>query len=477
MQKQRAIERSWLLVAGITAASLMLLAPAPDGLSEAGKQAAILGALMAFLWVTETIPLAATALIPLAAFPLAGVETLETTAQSYSHPLIILFLGGFMLGAAMERWQLHHRLALLAISVSGRSPTMLVLGMMSATAFLSLWVSNTATAMVMVPIAASLVASGRGDTGAHAGDQFAPALMLGVAFAATIGGMGSLIGTPPNALFAGFVEKSYGVTVGFAQWMVIGIPIVLVLLPLTWLILTRFVFRLSKEEIPASALPPEPGPMTRPERMVAAVLVLVALTWVVRPILAEALGFAALTDAGVAITGVLALFLMPARWRGDRGLITWDEVKAIRWDVLILFGGGLALAGAIASTGLATWIGESMSGLRHIPIMLLVLAMMIVIVYLGELASNTAVAAVFLPVAGAAAAGLGADPLALLLPVALAASLGFMLPVATPPNAIVYGTGAVTARQMLKAGALLDVVSILIVFALALLLGPFVLAR
>lgn len=471
-----ASRRYWLLLAGLAATAVALALPAPSGMTPAAKQVAVIGAFMAFLWVSELLPLAATALVPVAAFPLAGIASLDKTTEAYAHPLIFLFLGGFMLGAAIERWKLHHRLALLAVAISGRRPDALVLAMMSATAFLSLWVSNTATAMVMVPIAASLLGA-RGATSPDAEpDDFGAALMLGVAFAATIGGMGSLIGTPPNALFAGYMQKTYGVTIGFGQWMLLGVPIVLVLLPLTWLLLTRFAFRLPRAELPPVAFQAAAEPMSRPERIVAAVLAITALFWIARPFIADRLGWTALSDAGIAIAAVLVLFAVPRRLSGAEPLLRWNDVKTIRWDVLILFGGGLALADAVASTGLAAWIGDRLSGLRGLPVLLMILVMMFVIVYLGELASNTAVAAIFLPVAGAAAVGLGAPPLAFLLPVALAASLGFMLPVATPPNAIVYGTGAVTARQMLKAGAALDVVSILVVYAFAVILGPVVFA-
>lgn len=470
----KASQRFLLVIAGLVTAGVLLALPAPEGMPELAKRAAVIGAVMAFLWVTEAVPLSVTALVPVVAFPIAGISSLEKTAAAYAHPLIFLFLGGFMLGAAMERWQLHRRLALAAISVSGRSPRALVLALMCVTAFLSLWVSNTATAMIMVPIAGSLLGAGDRAPFSPRDDDFGAALMLGIAFAATIGGMGSLIGTPPNALFAGYMQQTHGIVIGFGQWMLIGLPIVVILLPLTWLLLTRFTFRLSDSDLPEDTFPPTSPTMSGPERSVAAILVLTALAWIARPFLSDVPGLASLSDAGIAITAVLILFLLPAQWSGDRPLLEWNDVKGIRWDVLILFGGGLALANAIAVTGLAEWIGGQISSVRGLPIALLVLLMMSVIVYLGELASNTAMAAVFLPIAGAVAAGLGMDPLTLVLPVALAASLGFMLPVATPPNAIVYGTGAVTAKQMLKAGAALNVVSIVVAYAAAIILGPLV---
>ncbi len=476
--------RAAILAGSLVLALLALFLPLPPGLGEDGRRVAIVAALMAIWWTTEVLPLPVTALVPIAVFPLAGIAKLDVAVRPYADPLIFLFLGGFILAAAMERWGLHRRLALAALAISGPCPQSQILAMMVGTAFLSLWVSNTATTMVMVPIGLSLVAAAReasppvvahGSGEPCASDPFGAALMLGIAFAATIGGMGSLIGTPPNALFAGFVERTYGVTIGFGQWMLIGLPVVIVLLPVTWIILTRVVFRLPPAVGGPASAPSRPEPWTPGQRRVAVVLALTALAWIARPLLADLPGLAGLTDGGIAILAGLVLFVLPAGEGRGAALLNWSDTRSVRWDVLILFGGGLALADAIQAAGLAKWIGTAAAQFEGVPVAALVLVMMAVIVYLGELASNTAVAAIFLPIAGATAAGLGIAPLTLVLPVALAASLGFMLPVATPPNAIVYGTGAVTAREMLRAGVLLDVISILVVFGLANLLAPWAL--
>ena len=468
------------LILGPALALGMLAIGPPIGLPTEASAAAAVGILMALWWMTEALPLAATALVPLVLFPLLKVSTLEITARSYAHPLIFLFLGGFLIAKAMERWQLHRRLALLAARVGGRGPRSVVLSLMVSTAFLSMWVSNTATAMVMVPIGQSLIASMREQTGPQqqaAVDGFGASVMLGIAYAATIGGMGTLIGTPPNALFASLMESTYGVTIGFARWMLLGVPVVVVLVPLSWLVLTRIVLRLPQSgnhgagEIRVSQ-PATLPPMSRGELSVALILGLTATAWVFRPVLSAAIPRFGISDAGIAMTAALALFAVPARWSTGDFLLDWRDARQIRWDVLILFGGGLALAGAIHSTGLAAWIGGAMSGISDLPRPLLILALMVVIVYLGELASNTAVAAIFLPVAGALAIGMDTAALTLMLPAALAASLGFMLPVATPPNAIAYGSGSVSSQQMLRAGALLDVISIAIVAAVAIILGP-----
>ncbi|ADZ69237.1 SLC13 family permease [Polymorphum gilvum] len=468
------------LIAGPILSLAILLTPAPAGLGPSAQAVAAVGVLMAVWWMTEAVPLAITALLPLVLFPLLGARTLDATAVSYSNPLIFLFLGGFILARALERWNLHRRLAARVVRLVGEQPAAVIGGVMAITAFLSMWISNTATAMVMLPIGQSIVARyvDRGIADPTRPNGFSPALMLSIAYAATIGGMGTLIGTPPNALFAGYMKDAYGVDVGFATWMLVGIPVVLVLLPLAWLQLTRVTFRMPaldaaiiQREAPAEDVLP---PMGGPEKTVAAVMSLVALGWLTRPLIDSLVPGLGLTDAGIAMTGAVLLFLLPADWKKGEFLLRWADLKALRWDVLILFGGGLALAGAIGDSGLAEWIGSMLSALERLPEALMILLVMAIIVYLGELASNTAMAAVFLPVAGAAAVGMGADPLSLALPVALAASLGFMLPVATPPNAIVFGSGAVTGAQMLRAGMLLNVIAIAVVAVVATTLAPLV---
>ena len=470
----------------------ILLLPLPDGLPSEGRAAAAIGCLMAVWWMTEAVPLAITALLPLVLFPLLGVSALSVTATSYAHPLIFLFLGGFMLARAMEHWQLHRRLAVSVLRFGGGTPGAVIASLMVTTAFLSLWVSNTATTMVMLPIGQSIVATLCVDdlNGRNAkADDFGAALMLGIAYAATIGGMGSLIGTPPNALFAAFMRESYGMEIGFAKWMMLGVPIVLILLPVTWFTLTRIVFRVStinnanngnnannkgKPLVNIEKLAGEMPPMSRGERMIAILMVTVAGLWIFRPLINQMLPWIELTDAGIAVTAAVMLFVIPVNRADGVYLLNWEKAITIRWDVLILFGGGLALAAAISGSGLAGWISSWSGVLESLPFIAVIVTSTIIIVYLGELASNTAMAAIFLPIAGATAVGLGHAPISLALPVVLAASLGFMLPVATPPNAIVYGSGAVSAHQMLKAGALLNIFGIVIVVAAGLILGPLV---
>jgi len=463
--KLAAIVRAANLVGiGVAVASIVL--PPQWGLGPGAQAAAGIGVLMAVLWVTEAVPLAVTALVPVVLFPLAGIASVADLSASYADPVVFLFLGGFLIARAIERWNLHRRLAFSILARTNGDPARIVLSIMAVTAFLSLWISNTAAAMVAAPIAASIAAVRAKD------DGFGAALMLGVAYSATIGGMGSLIGTPPNALFAAYMEEAHGVVIGFAEWMLVGLPVAIILLPVTWLVLTRLSFRLEPEPLTIEFCRSEP--MRAGERRVALVAAATALGWILRPVLAGLFPALGLSDAVIAMAGALALFLVPSgEGRGGR-LLDWEAAATIRWDVLILFGGGLSLAAAIDGTGLAGWIGGRAEALQGLPPLLILVVIAAIIVYLGELASNTAMAAIFLPVAGAAAVGIGVAPLDFALPVALAASIGFMLPVATPPNAIVFANPAVTRSNMLRAGLPLDLVGIAVALIVGALVGPLV---
>ncbi len=467
------------LIGGMAAFLGMVAAPAPADWPDDAWTVAALAVLMAVWWATEALPLGATALAPIVFAPLLGVAPIEQVAGAYAHPLIFLFLGGFLVGKALERWRLDRAVASLALRFGAGGGRGLIGSMMVATAFLSMWISNTAAAMVMAPVALFVARSRARETGpGRRSDDLAAAVMLGVAFSATIGGMSTLIGTPPNALLVGYLEAQHGVTIGFAQWMLFGAPMALALLALTWFVLAHVAFRLGKFDAPSRrdaaveqglAEPLKPG-----ARLVAAIAAVAVLALVLRPALASIAPSLPLSDAGVLMTAALVLFAVPSgEGRGER-LLRWEDARTIRWDVLILFGGGLALASAIDSSGLSRAIGAVFAALDHLSVAAIVLLGMSVMVLLGELASNTAMAAIFLPVAGAAAGALGAAPLDLVLPIGLAASLGFMLPVATPPNAIVYGAGAVSSGQMLRAGAILDVLSVPVVYAVAVTIGAWV---
>ncbi len=467
------------LISGPVIAIVMLNLSPPEGLSQQGWFTAAVGIWMATWWMTEAIPLPATALLPLVLFPMLNIQNINTTASSFAHPLIYLFLGGFLLARTMHVWKLDQRLALTVLKYSGDNPRVVIGALMGVTAFLSMWISNTATSMVMLPIAMSIAAT-LSHSGATVGsleyDDPAPAMLLGIAYAATIGGMGTIIGTPPNALFVAFMAESYGIEIGFVQWMMIGLPLVLIMLPITWFVLTKVTFKVSNRgslettEVIESELAVL-GPFSRAEKYLTVILVIVASGWIFRSLLVEAFPWLHLSDAGIAMTGAMLVFVIPVDLRQGRFLLKWKEAVNIRWDVLLLFGGGLALAAAMGETQLAKWIGDQLSNIGTMPFFVLLLLIGLLIVFVGELASNTAMAAVFLPVAGATAISLGEPAIMLALPVALFATLGFMLPVATPPNAIIFGSGEIEQHHMIRAGLILDIVGILVVAFVVLVLG------
>jgi len=469
------------LLLGLGLFVALRLLPAPQGMPDAAWAVAALAGLMALWWITEAVPVAATALLPVVALPLLGVRGPVAAAAPYAHPLIFLFLGGFLIALAIERWGLHRRLALALLQRIGTRPDTLVAGFLLVPAALSMWLSNTATSLVMLPIGLSVAALLHSETVSPGEDaDFDAALLLAIAYGASIGGMATLIGTPPNALLAAFVSESYGRDIGFAQWMAFGLPVSILLLGAAWLVLTRLAFRVPHAPLPgardivareAARL----GPMSGPERRVAAVFGTVALLWLLRPQLAPWLPDGAeLGDPGIALLGAVALFALPSgRAPGER-LLHWAATARLPWGVLILFGGGLSLAGAIADSGLAAWIAGEMQVLADWPLAGVIAAVSGTVVMLTELTSNTATAATFLPLLAELATALGHDPLLLAAPAAVAASCAFMLPVATPPNAIVYGSGRISMLQMARAGIWLNVLATALATAAALLLVPLV---
>lgn len=462
------------LVAGPAVFVLMLIVPVPNGLDPAGWRTAAVGVLMAVWWMTEAIPIPATSLLPLIAFPLLGVAPIGSAAAPYANPIIFLFLGGFLLAIAVEKWNLHRRIALSVVRTTGTRPMAVVIGFAVTCAFLSMWVSNTATAVMMLPIGLSVVElTRRGKQ--EADSNFSVALMLTIAYASSIGGMATLIGTPPNAFFAGFMLESYGRSIGFFEWMVFALPLVLVALPIMLVIVTKWAYPVRIREIPGGRRfvdekLRELGGMSRGERMVSAVAATAALLWITRPLLETAVP--GLSDAGIAVGAALLLFLLPTDAARGEFVLDWKSAERLPWGVLLLFGGGLSLAAAVDDTGLAAWLGSRMQLFSGWPLFTLILLVTAMVVLLTELTSNTATTAAFLPIVASVAAGLGHDPLVLAVPAVLAASCAFMLPVATPPNAVVYGSSFVTIPQMAKAGAYLNVVFILLISVFAYLFLP-----
>ncbi|MCY3969109.1 MAG: DASS family sodium-coupled anion symporter [Acidobacteria bacterium] len=453
-----------------------------SGLSAGGRAVAATGVLMGVLWLTEALPVAVTSLLPLVAIPLltAGDIAISSVAAPYANPNIFLFLGGFMIALSMQSWGLHRRMALHIILLVGSRPDRLVLGFMAASAFLSMWISNTATTVMMLPIALSVIDLVRQRLGPEAAPvgkpfPFALNLLLGTAYGASIGGVATKIGTPPNLQMMSFVEDTYGREISFAQWMPFGLLITLSFLPLAWLVLTRFVYRLRITEVPGGrelirGELLKLGPISPPEKAVLAIFVSAALLWMTRTWLTGieiggARPLSGLTDPGIAIGAGLLLFAIPVDFRRGVFLLSWKKALEAPWGILLLFGGGLSLAAAVVSTGVDRFIGGLLLVLEGMPVLVLVIGAATLLILLTEVTSNTATTATFLPILGATAAAIQVDPLLLIVPATLAASCAFMMPVATPPNAIVFGSGEITIPQMVRAGLWLNLIGLaLIVF-------------
>jgi sodium-dependent dicarboxylate transporter 2/3/5 len=458
----------------------MLINDAPSGLGDAAWLTAAVGVLMAVWWTTEAVPIAVTALLPVVVFPLLGLADPSELATAYGNNMLFLVLGGFIVAFAMQRWNLHRRIALNVLQLVGGNGRSLVGGFMLASGLISMWVMNTSTTMMLLPIAVSVILvihKTVGDLDAKARDDFQFALLLGVAYGSSIGGMATLIGTVPNALLVAFMKETYGTEIDFARWMLVGLPIAAAMLPLAWLALTRGVFkvnfRTSAEGLgELRRMRDELGEIKTAEKRVAIIFFCMALCWITRPLLVNLPGLANLSDAGIAMAGALALFLVPSGERSDPLLIRWKYAEQLPWGVLLLFGGGLALAGAVSRTGLAEWLGVSLQAVGDLPILGMVVLATALIIFLPELTSNIGTTATFLPVVGAVAIEAGIDPIVLTVPVTFAASCAFMLPVATPPNAIVFGSGLLTIPKMAKAGFALNLIGIVIVTIAATTLAP-----
>lgn len=456
------------LFAGPTIAILLTMLPKPDGMEHEAWLLVALSSWMVLWWLSEAIPIPATALLPIPMMPLMGISEMKVVSSNYANPIIFLFLGGFLMAAAMQKWGLHKRIALNIVRVAGTNPGSLIGGFMVATAFLSMWISNTSATIMMFAVALSViefVADKTDDT--NVVRRFGVALMLGIAYSATIGGVGTLIGTPPNALLASFLASTYDIKIDFFTWMTFGLPIVFCMLPLTWLLLTKLIF--PAEQIKVGNVKglidqalKDIGAMAKTERVVAVVFVCAALGWVFRQQLVQVTGLP-INDTSIALLAALALFLCPASLQSGQFVLEWTDTKGLPWGVLLLFGGGLALASAFSETGLAQWIGQSVSGF-DVSTWLLVFIIAVSVVYLTEITSNTASTATFLPILGAVAVGLELSPLMLTVPAAVAASMAFMMPVATPPNAIVFTYEKMRLADMVKAGIFLNFVAIIVTF-------------
>jgi solute carrier family 13 (sodium-dependent dicarboxylate transporter), member 2/3/5 len=447
------------LFLGPLLALLVLVSPAPEGLSADGWSVVALALLMATWWITEALPIAATALLPLILVPVLDLGDITDAATPYANPVIFLLMGGMLIALAVERHGLHARLALTILRVAPARPAGIIAGVMLASAFMSMWVSNTSTALLMFPIGLSiiqLVGAGRGDFGA--------ALMLGIGYSTLLGGLGTLVGTVPNALTVGFLDQTFSDRPSFVEWMRVGVPLALVLLPAAWFILTRVAFKVPSAPIEgwhkrvaekAKGL----GPMSRAEISIAIVFLLVASLWLSLPLLSRIPGFL-LDETGIAILGAMLTFVIPTNLRRGEFLMDWATALRLPWGLLILFGGGLSLAAAIQRSGLAEWGAARLGELGPLSIIVLILVLTVVAVFASEIMSNTATAAILLPIAGSMALALGRDAWLLAFPIGFGASCAFMMPVGTPSNAIVYGSGLFTLGRMARVGLIMNLVGI-----------------
>ncbi|GGB67262.1 sodium-dependent dicarboxylate transporter SdcS [Henriciella pelagia] len=480
-----------LVLGPLLALSLVLLGP-PDSLALAGQEGQLnypawytlcVLVWMAIWWMTEPIPIPATSLLPLVALPLIDAGNPTVVGGDYFNHIVVLLLGGFIIAMGIERWNLHKRIALNIVSRVGSKPRALIFGFMAATALLSMWISNTATTIMMVPIALSAAASLPGDT-----RPFTIALLLGICYAASIGGVGTPIGTPTNLIAMNWLQANAGANIGFPQWMAFGIPTAALLVPAAWWAVTRGLpgdrsGRSVGAEIgdQLRAL----GRITTPEARAAGVFALIAFLWVFRLIIVDMLDAAGFTliatyggaqvDMIIAIFGAILMFLIPAGQDEKRALLNWQEAEKLPWGVLILFGGGIALGKAITRTGLSEWIGSQLTVLSVLPPLVFIVAVVTLVIFLTELTSNVATMTTLAPILGALALAVGAAPESLLAPAAVAASCAFMLPVATAPNAIIYATGEVSVARMMKSGIRVNLIGIVVISAIGYWVAPLVL--
>ncbi|WP_028585085.1 SLC13 family permease [Desulfogranum mediterraneum] len=457
---------------------LVLFMPSPQGMAPDAQKMAAVACLMACWWMCESIPIPATSLLPIALFPPMGIMHIKNATAPYASHLIYLFMGGFIIALAMQRWNLHRRIAMNIIKIVGFAPKRLIFGFMVSTAILSAFVSNTATAVMMLPIGLAIIThvieEGKKE-GLDSEIDFSPEkfafglnLMLGIAYGATIGGIATLIGSPPNTVLAGYLQKTYGFEITFLDWMKVGTPLVVVMLPLCWLWLTNVANPMKLKKVPGGRdlidkELKEMGPLSTGERWTALIFVLTSIGWIFRKKLVFLFPHPdMLTDGSIAMMGALLLFIIPINLRKNIFVMDWHWASKMPWGILLLFGGGLSMATGFQETKLADWIGSQVGLLGNASPMVMVMAVTILIIILTELTSNTATAAMSMPILSAVAAGLGQNPLLLLIPAAITASCAFSMPVATPPNAIVFGSGYITIPQMVRSGLGLNLLGIIL---------------
>jgi sodium-dependent dicarboxylate transporter 2/3/5 len=448
-----------------------------EGLSETGRAVLASTLWIATWWMSEAIPISATSLLPIVILPITGGAPINQTTAAYGDKMLFLFVGGFIIAIAMQKWNLHKRIALSIIHAIGGKAHTLILGFMLATGFLSMWISNTATTLMMVTIAIALISQTKEYLN-ESGSAFFKALLLSIAFSSSIGGVATLIGTPTNPIFVAIAQELYGVDISFIDWMIFALPFSIFMLVVTWLVLTRWVFKVHRLELPVGQEMikqelKKMGKMSFEEKTIAWVFGLVALAWITRSFLLDPL-IPGINDTTIAIAGALLLFIWPSSRPGQH-ILTWDEAERLPWGIIILFGGGLSLAAAFESSGLAQWLGMQLSNANNLPLFALIVLVTLSVNFLTEVTSNVATASIALPILAALASAIGVNPYLLMVPATMAASCAFMLPVATAPNAIVFGSGHLEIQDMVKSGIWLNLISTLLIAILVYFLVPIVL--
>ncbi len=450
----------------------------PKGLSAEANAVLASTLWIATWWITDCIPLAVTSILPIILFPLTGGMPIDETTASFGHRYIFLYIGGFIVAIAIERWNLHKRISLMIINLIGTNLKSIILGFMVATAFLSMWISNTATAVMMLPIGMAIVTQLKDNPKTREDENliFGKALMLAIAYSATIGGIATLIGTPPNLVLAAMVQELYGVEITFYQWFIFGLPISVVMLLLCWKYLTSYAFKFKQKSFPdgkeeikrqLKAL----GGISYEEKMVLGIFILTAVTWISRSFLNRFIP--ELDDTIIAVAAAVLLFTIPASKKHNRALVTWPEAVRLPWGILLLFGGGLALAEGFKTSGLATYLGQQLTLLEGASLLVLLLVVIAAVNFLTEITSNIATTAMVLPILAPLALVMNVHPYALMVGAAVAASCAFMLPVATPPNAVVFGAGYLTIPDMVRTGFRLNLISIICLTLVIYLLLPY----
>lgn len=467
------------LIAGIVIALLFYFLN-PLSLNDHAARVLAIAVLMIIWWVTEAMPLPAVALLPIILFPSLNIASLEETAAPYAHPIIFLFMGGFMIGLAIEKWNLHKRIALSIVGLTGTSGNRIVLGFILATGLLSMWLSNTATTMMMFPIALSVihVMKSNENLGGNVGN-FSITLLMAIAYASNFGGIATIIGTPPNVAFVGFMEKKYSYSIDFTSWMLLCMPIAILLMMSLYWVMTRLLYpnHIKSSEATGKLISnelTELGPLSKAEKRVLVIFIFTASLWIFKALINK-LGIIKLDDSIIAMIGALALFIVPSGMKDSKGvvLLDWTDTKNMAWGILILFGGGITLAHALETAGLIEQLGQWLARFSGNGFML-VLAITVISIFLSELMSNVAQVIVFAPVIAGLADALGMNPLMLGIPMTLAASCASMLPMGTPPNAIVFSSGLIRLHHMTKTGFIMNIISVILITIFCWFLIPLV---